>query len=905
MTTSAIATGLLNNTVYYARVKHTGTVGEVSPWSPTKSFTTISLPGIATPSITNPLNATSNVSQNITVTSSAFALMPGAAVDSHAYTNWQFSTSPTFATIQVNEMVNAPFLTSFSQETLLGNTTYYVRCRYIGTTGVNSAWSATIMFTTNALAATFAPPAIVGLPSAGLLYSNAPIFTAIANSGSDIVSATGTDTYRTLECRVYSDSMFTNLVATTTTPVKSLVFAAVSALSPNTNYWFRFRVIGQVTTNVGQWSQGYYKRTASATYSITQPTFLYPTNNVNTGTTLNLITSAFASPQYSFPLTTPEPHDATTWQIASDISFSNILSNVESTTQLTTYAIGGGTPITLVNGSSYFIRVKYHIKLRAMESPWSVVVRINVTNAGTFNLAVPWFTSSAPVTEYTLNNASQTQRLNIFPNFLGTDINKAIDAELHADPAFTSLVMSRINDTTLNTKWALSGLSLSTTYYVRIRQSVNSRDIISAWTNGSITTRDNIDPRLLLPTTSITNGTTNPTVSMVGFTTSISHNGLRGVACVPSMKVIVYELTDLGTTVPFRTVTNVAGVYLYTACNFDGTRIANSTQNTVSVANQGTVVLTNLNSLPLTDIAPSNITSSTVYSVTNTAGDLYFGRGLSMSGDGSRMACANYNTTTGIRVFIFFLNDGSTLPEATLTNPLVNPAIVYAPGTDMSIAYAFGYKTALDYTGTRLFVADANSYVVRIYLRTGATWALEASVTASDASANNMFGRNISINNDGSTLVVSADKQTVSGVTDAGAVYVYNRVGTTWTQTAILSNPTLPLANERFGFNVALSGNKNILMISATGSTQIPPLLDPVNGVAATPYANVGIVYNYVLNNGNYAHTATLLDQVNRYSTLKPNHQFGFGLTLAKDVPVAVISPFDNNVGQAVLGVYN
>ncbi|TMG76709.1 MAG: hypothetical protein E6H75_07805, partial [Betaproteobacteria bacterium] len=89
---------------------------------------------------------------------------------------------------------------------------------------------------------------------------------------------------------------------------------------------------------------------------------------------------------------------------------------------------------------------------------------------------------------------------------------------------------------------------------------------------------------------------------------------------------------------------------------------------------------------------------------------------------------------------------------------------------------------------------------------------LQAYVKASNTGAADEFGFAVALSSDGNTLVVGApgEASAISGnpadntAPSAGAVYVYIRSGTTWTQQAYIkaSNPG---AGDQFGFSVALS----------------------------------------------------------------------------------------------------
>ncbi len=80
----------------------------------------------------------------------------------------------------------------------------------------------------------------------------------------------------------------------------------------------------------------------------------------------------------------------------------------------------------------------------------------------------------------------------------------------------------------------------------------------------------------------------------------------------------------------------------------------------------------------------------------------------------------------------------------------------------------------------------------------------QARLTASDASIGSNFGAAVSLS--GNRIAIGAPGEDRGGLVDAGAVYIFRRVGTSWTEEAKLLPPT-QLAGQRFGAAVALAGS--------------------------------------------------------------------------------------------------
>src|SRR6266568_2125499 len=133
---------------------------------------------------------------------------------------------------------------------------------------------------------------------------------------------------------------------------------------------------------------------------------------------------------------------------------------------------------------------------------------------------------------------------------------------------------------------------------------------------------------------------------------------------------------------------------------------------------------------------------------------------------------------------------------------------------------------------------------------------LQAYVKASNTGAADEFGFAVALSIDGNTLVVGAPGEASAGVeTDnsapnAGAVYVYLRSGTTWTQQTYIkaSNPE---ADDQFGISVALSDNGNTLAVGATGEDSAltgvrPGIVNETTAGNAAPGAGAVYVFTRV-----------------------------------------------------------
>jgi hypothetical protein len=129
--------------------------------------------------------------------------------------------------------------------------------------------------------------------------------------------------------------------------------------------------------------------------------------------------------------------------------------------------------------------------------------------------------------------------------------------------------------------------------------------------------------------------------------------------------------------------------------------------------------------------------------------------------------------------------------------------------SDSAAGAGFGYAVAL--SGETLLVgaynADAGENqdqgAAYVYVRNGAAWALQQKLTAPDGGANDNFGWSVALN--GNTAVIGAIGYDAGANSDQGAVYVFVRSGTTWTQQQKLTAGD-GAAGAVFGWSVAVSG---------------------------------------------------------------------------------------------------
>src|SRR2546430_2682563 len=102
------------------------------------------------------------------------------------------------------------------------------------------------------------------------------------------------------------------------------------------------------------------------------------------------------------------------------------------------------------------------------------------------------------------------------------------------------------------------------------------------------------------------------------------------------------------------------------------------------------------------------------------------------------------------------------------------------------------------------------SGAVYVFTRTGTTWAQQAYIKSSMPAANVLFGYAVVLNGSGDTMVASS----YDDDRGKGAMYVFTRTGSTWSQQARLQ-ASIAERGDSFGVAVALSNDGNTLAVGS------------------------------------------------------------------------------------------
>ncbi len=185
-----------------------------------------------------------------------------------------------------------------------------------------------------------------------------------------------------------------------------------------------------------------------------------------------------------------------------------------------------------------------------------------------------------------------------------------------------------------------------------------------------------------------------------------------------------------------------------------------------------------------------------------------FGRVSAMDGTGDTIVTFSQSggSPSGYIYLYTFVKSGNTYSETqrlTLSGPSYPPfgegfpASISGDGNILAVGSTFsGSLGAAQYTD--------------IFTRSGSTYEYQTRLFPLDSAVDDGFGRTTSLNYDGSILVVGAGQFNVGN----GAAYVFNRTGSSWSQTQKIISPKSTVGDQ-FGESVSISSDSSALIIGA------------------------------------------------------------------------------------------
>jgi hypothetical protein len=288
----------------------------------------------------------------------------------------------------------------------------------------------------------------------------------------------------------------------------------------------------------------------------------------------------------------------------------------------------------------------------------------------------------------------------------------------------------------------------------------------------------------------------------------------------------------------------------------DGTRLAVSAPGEDSNAtgingNQSNNSASNAGAVYVYRRSGPTWTQEAYIKASNTAVFDGFGYSVKLSADGTRLAVSapfedsDANGVNGNQADNSALSAGAVYVFSRTGNIWTQEAYLKASNSDGPDNFGNGHSSvSINSDGSRIAVGAyressnatgingnqannsmANSGAAYVFRRTGTTWVQEAYIKASNTGADDYFGHDLNLSGDGTRLAVGASQEqsNATGINGnqsnnssnrAGAVYVYRRIGTTWTQEAYIKASNTRASNL-FGSNMTFDYDGSRLAVCA------------------------------------------------------------------------------------------
>jgi hypothetical protein len=229
-----------------------------------------------------------------------------------------------------------------------------------------------------------------------------------------------------------------------------------------------------------------------------------------------------------------------------------------------------------------------------------------------------------------------------------------------------------------------------------------------------------------------------------------------------------------------------------------------------------------------------------------------------------------------------------------------------ADGNTLAVGAPWEDSNAIGVNGNQAGNSSPASGAVYVFSRSGSTWLQQAYVKASNTEEDDTFGASVALSADGNTLAVGADREDSNAIgvngnqadnsrTYAGAVYVFSRSGTSWSQQAYVKASNTG-SFDRFGRSVALSADGNTLAVGA--NREDSNAIGVGGDQTDNSLADAGAVYVYSRSGSTWVQQAYV-----KASNTGADDNFGNSVALSADGnTLAVGAPWEDSNAIGVNG---
>ena len=254
--------------------------------------------------------------------------------------------------------------------------------------------------------------------------------------------------------------------------------------------------------------------------------------------------------------------------------------------------------------------------------------------------------------------------------------------------------------------------------------------------------------------------------------------------------------------------------------------------------------------------------------------DDWFGRSVSISSDGSYAIVGAEREDTGASnagAAYIFVRSGTSWSQQ---------AKIQASDASTTANAQFGYSVSISGDGSYAIVGSHRwngstwAGAAYIYVRSGTSWTQQQQIQASDAASSDLYGTAVSMNSDGTYVAVgSPGDDGTSGDGNRGAVYVYTRSGTTWSQQAKIQHSD-SVYNDAFGSSVSINSDATYIAAGASTHTGF----------------DYGAGYIFTRSGSTWSQQAKI-----QSSDVQSNDNFGSGISISSDGSHAIVGAWGDD----------
>ena len=296
-----------------------------------------------------------------------------------------------------------------------------------------------------------------------------------------------------------------------------------------------------------------------------------------------------------------------------------------------------------------------------------------------------------------------------------------------------------------------------------------------------------------------------------------------------------------------------------------------------------------------------------------------FGQNVAISADGKTIVSSARSTiltvegqeVTAGSVYVYVENRGQwslqkklTQKKADLSDRFGESIAISADGNLVVIGAPGESSRAIGINGDENDNSMEAAGAVYAFARSQGEWTQQAYIKASNTDRGDWFGASVAVSSDGNTLAVGAlgESSNATGINGnqlnndgffSGAVYVFNRNGGSWNQSAYIKASNSDIS-DFFGTSLALSHDGDTLVVGA------PRESSSSRGVGGNQENNLAVASGAVYVFGRQGDTWSQKSYI-KASNADNNDQFGRYLSLSGDGSVLVVG--SSQEGSAATGV--